>query len=104
MQTNSQALLTIVGMALVTYMTRAGGLWLMSRIKLSQRTESWLRQLPGTVIISIIAPTVLTSGPAEVLAALATGLVALRTGSLLLAMLVGVSVVWGLRMLMLSVY
>lgn len=47
---------------------------------------------PGSVLVSLVAPTVLTGGPAEALAALATTLIAWRTRNLLLAMLVGVSV------------
>ncbi len=47
----------------------------------------------GSVLVSLIAPTVLTGGPAEALAALATTLIAWRTRNPLLAMLVGVSVV-----------
>lgn len=94
------ALLTIVGMALITYTTRAGGLWLMRRISPSPRVEAWLRQIPGALLVSIVAPAVLASGLAPVLAALGTVLVMLRTRNLLLAMVVGVGVVWVLRHLL----
>ena len=40
MQTRS--VLTILGMALATYATRAGGLWLMGYVKPSPRVERWL--------------------------------------------------------------
>jgi uncharacterized membrane protein len=99
MQTSFPALLTILGMALVTYVTRVSGLWLMSHITLSARMEAWLSYLPGTVIVAIVAPTVLSTGLAEVGAALATVLVMVRTRNVLLAMIVGVGVVWGLRLL-----
>ena len=94
------AMLTIVGMALVTYLTRMSGLWLMSRLTLSNRMKAWLGYLPGTVLVAIVAPTVLTTGVAETGAAVATVLVAARTRNMLLAMLVGIGVVWGLRLLL----
>ena len=99
MQTSLPALITIVGMAVVTYLTRISGLWLMSRIPLSQRLKAWLGYIPGTVIVSLVAPTIFGTGFAELGAALATVLVAIRTRNVLLSMSVGVGVVWGLRML-----
>jgi len=69
--------------------TRISGLALMSRLKLSKRMEAWLRYIPGTVLVSLAAPTVLTGGLAEALVAL----ISWRARNLLLAMLVGVGVV-----------
>ena len=100
MQTSLSALITIVGMAVVTYLTRISGLWLMRRIPLSQRLKAWLGYIPGTVIVSLVAPTIFGTGFAELGAALATVLVAIRTRNVLLSMLVGVGVVWGLRELL----
>ncbi len=99
MQTSFAALLTILGMALVTYVTRISGLWLMSHVTLSTRMKAWLGFLPGTVIVALVAPTVFSTGVAEAGAALATVLVMARTRNVLLTIIVGVSVVWGLRML-----
>ncbi len=93
----TEAFVTIVGMGLVTYLTRAGGIWLVGRFRPSPRVETWLRQVPGAVLVSIVAPVALTSGPAEVLATVATILVAIRTKSLLLAMIAGVAAVKLLR-------
>jgi len=93
-----QTLLAILAMALGSYATRAGGLWLMRRIKLSSGVEAWLNHLPGAIIAAVVAPGVLAAGPAEALAGLATVVVAARTRSLPLAMLVGVGMVWGMRM------
>ena len=92
-------LLTIVLMALVTYATRAGGLWLASRLALSERAEAWLDHIPGAILVSIVAPVVLAGGLAEALAALAVILVASRTGSLPVAMVTGVCAVLVLRTL-----
>jgi uncharacterized membrane protein len=99
MEVDPTALAVIVGMAIITYATRAGGLWLMSRVRPSRRVEAWLRNIPGAVIISIIAPAALTGGPAVALAVVATAAVAvLRPGSFLLPIVVGVLAVWLLRM------
>jgi uncharacterized membrane protein len=95
-----QALITILLMALATYATRAGGLWLASRLALSDRVEAWLGYIPGAILVSLVAPTVLTGGLAETLAAVAVILVALRTGSLPVAMVTGVGAVLALRALL----
>jgi uncharacterized membrane protein len=96
---DSLTLLTIVLMALATYATRAGGLWLASRLALSERAEAWLDYIPGAILVSIVAPVVLTAGLAEALAALAVILVASRTGNLPIAMVTGVLAVLLLRTL-----
>lgn len=93
-------LVTILGMALATYATRASGLWLIGRIHLTKRAEAWLREIPGAVLVAIVAPTVFTTGVAEAAASLATVLVAARTRNLLLAMVCGVALVWALRTLL----
>ena len=91
--------LAIVLMALATYATRAGGLWLANRFDLSERAGAWLDAIPGAILVSLVAPTVLTGGPAQALAAVAVVVVALRTGSLPLAMVAGVGAVFLLRSL-----
>jgi uncharacterized membrane protein len=47
-------LIAIVGMALITYATRAGGLWVMGYVPLSPRVESFLRHMASSVIVAII--------------------------------------------------
>src|SRR5947209_10696218 len=90
-------LIAILGMALATYGTRAGGIWLVSHLPTSPQIEGWLQQVPGAVLVSIIAPAALASGPSGLLAVLATVLTAARTRTLLLPMVVGVASVWLLR-------
>ncbi len=99
MKTETLTLLTILGMALVTYATRAGGFWLMGLVTPSPRVEAWLKQIPGAVLVALIAPTVLASSIAETLAAVATVLIAIRTKNVLVAMLVGVVMVALLRLI-----
>ena len=99
MGVDPRVLVTILLMAIAIYATRAGGLWLASWVEISGRLEAWLNYLPGAILVSIVAPTVLTGGIAEALAALAVVLVALRSGSLLLAMTTGVGAILLLRTL-----
>ena len=89
----TDVLLTILGMALVTYATRAGGIWLMGRMPPSPRVERWLRQIPGAVLVSIVAPTVAFGGLVSWAAAVGAVLVAALTRNLLLAMVAGVAMV-----------
>ena len=99
MQNETLTILTILGMALVTYASRAGGFWLMGLVTPSPRVETWLKQIPGAVLVALIAPTILASSIAETLAAIATVLVAIRTKNVLIAMLVGVVTVALLRLI-----
>jgi uncharacterized membrane protein len=105
-------LLTIVLMALVTYATRLSGFILVGRLRLTGRTAALLHYVPGAVLVSIIAPTVLpasffdtgsgvsgalTGGPAELLAGAVAVFVAARSKNLLVTMAAGVVAVWILR-------
>lgn len=100
MQIRPEVVLVILGMALVTYITRAGGFWLMSRVTLSKRVVAWLRYVPGCLLVAILAPGLLKGGPLQWAAAFFTVVVAARTNSLLAALLVGVSLVWAGRNLL----
>jgi branched chain amino acid efflux pump len=100
MQLDPLALATILGMALVTYGTRVGGLWLLGRVTPSRRVEAWLRNIPGAVLVAIVTPDALTHGPADILAAAATALIAFRTRNFLLAIVVGVLSAWVLRQIL----
>lgn len=97
MAPDPMTVLAVLLMALATYATRAGGLWLASRLTLSERVEAWLNHIPGAILVSIVAPTVLAGGIADALAAVAVLIVALRTGSLPVAMVTGVGAVVLLR-------
>lgn len=97
MGVSGSAWVAILGMALVTYGLRAGGLWLMGRVTPSPWIDAWLRHIPGAVMVAIVAPAVAARGPAEIVATLATVLVMARIGNVALAMVVGVGLVVVLR-------
>ena len=87
----------VAGMAVVTYATKAGGLWLVGRVDLSERAEAGLDVLPGAVVVAFVAPALANGGVSEWIAAVATVVVARRTGNLLLSLAAGVGTVLALR-------
>ncbi|MFB6103183.1 MAG: AzlD family protein [Haloplanus sp.] len=80
----------VLAMAVVTYLTKAGGLWALGRVDLPDRAGDALDALPGAVVVSILAPAVVTAGPPTWLASGVVVVAARRTGSVLLALLLGV--------------
>jgi uncharacterized membrane protein len=100
MLTSPEALLAILGMALVTFGIKAGGLLLANRLPRDGFAAAWLRHIPGAVLASLVAPALVTGSPAEVVAALATGLVFVASRNLLAAMAAGVLTVYLVRMML----
>lgn len=98
MLTSPEALLAIAGMALVTFTLKAGGLLLANRLPRDGFVAAWLKYIPGAVLASLVAPSLVTGSPAEALAAAATALVFVLTRSLLPAMAAGVVVVYLARL------
>lgn len=66
MNLGSQSLLAVSLMALATYATRAGGLWLANRLTFSERVEPWLDYIPGTILVSLVALRTRSLPPAMV--------------------------------------
>jgi len=62
-------LILIVLMTLVTLITRFGGVFAMSFVKISPRVESFINAMAGSVLIAIIVPMAV-AGDAGALAAL----------------------------------
>lgn len=83
-------------MSVVTYAMKAGGLWILEQIELSEQVHAGLEALPGG-IIAILAPQLVQGGPPEWAAALLVVGVAYRTDSILLALVVGIGSVLLLR-------
>jgi uncharacterized membrane protein len=99
MEISGTVLAAILGMALVTYATRAGGFWLAGHLPPSGRVAAGLRYAPGAVLAAIIVPAALDAGPPGLAALVLTVIVARRTGSLLVAAVAGVVLVAALRAL-----
>ncbi|MBV8566140.1 MAG: AzlD domain-containing protein [Methylobacteriaceae bacterium] len=72
------ALTAILAMAAVTYATRIAGIFLAGRLALRGRAASAFEAIPPSVLVAVIAPTVLATGKAETTAAFVTALAATR--------------------------
>ncbi len=66
------SLITILGMAMVTYVTRIVGFLLLRNRRLSQRMRNVMDAAPGCVLVSAIAPHFVSPHPEELLALLIT--------------------------------
>ena len=95
---NDGTLVTLFGMAAVTYVTRILGFYLSGRITaLPPALEQALNYIPGTIIVSIIAPQILTSGKAGFITALVCIGAAIRLKNIVAVMIVGVATISMLR-------
>ena len=93
-------ILAILGMALATYATRASGLYLMRGVVVRGRLKASLDALPPAILMAVIAPTILTTGLAESIAAILTAVVAFMRAPLVVTVLTGVISVVLLRMVL----
>jgi uncharacterized membrane protein len=84
-------LAAIVGMALVTYATRAGGILIMRFVPLTARTEAFLRHLSSSVLVAMVAPPLVAGDLAAPVAVSATLLAMLATRNIVAAMVAGVA-------------
>ena len=85
--------LTIACAALVTYFLRISGLLLAGRLPKTGRFKKFMDALPGTILLSLIVPAALASGPIGWLATGATALFSLKTGNVFISMLLGIAIV-----------
>lgn len=63
------AVMTILGMAGVTILTRISGILLMKHVVIRGRLAAALEAMPGSVLIAIVTPTALAAGLPEAIAA-----------------------------------
>jgi uncharacterized membrane protein len=89
--------LAIVAMAVATYLCRAAGVVLMSRVRLTPAVERALRALPGSIVVATVLPIIIKAGAAAILG-LAAALVAMSVArNELLALLAGLLAVSAAR-------
>ncbi|MFC7706328.1 AzlD family protein [Plastorhodobacter daqingensis] len=82
--------LTIVLMAVVTYLTRIGGYVFLRNRTFSPRMAAVLESAPGCVLITVIAPHFVSKNPAD-LAALAITMIAATRLSVLPTVLIAMA-------------
>lgn len=85
--------LAIAGAAAATYGLRLGGLLLAGRLPKNGGFRRFMDTLPGTILLSLVAPGIASAGVLGGAAALATALCAWRTKNVLLAMVIGMGIV-----------
>ncbi|MBB3018061.1 putative membrane protein [Microvirga lupini] len=78
MNLDMTTLVAILAMAVVTYLTRIAGLFVADRLVLTGRAKAAFDAIPPAVLVAVIAPTALTTGWAEAIAAAITAMVAFR--------------------------
>jgi uncharacterized membrane protein len=93
-------LLAIIGMALATYATRVSGLYLMRGVTVKGRLKAALDAMPPAILMAVIAPTILTTGIAETIAAAITATAAFMRLPFIVTILIGVISVVLLRMVL----
>jgi uncharacterized membrane protein len=86
--------LTIVSMAAVTYLLRAGGYWLFRTFKPSPGVQSMLTYVPGALFVSFVVPSVVAGGMKEWIAAGVTVAVAVMTRSIVWPIFAGTATAW----------
>ena len=84
-------LLAFVLMGVATYATRLSGLLLMRGVVVKGRLKTALDAVPPSVLMAVITPTILMTGKAETLAAVATVIAATLRAPLLLVIFTGVA-------------
>jgi uncharacterized membrane protein len=90
---NAPVLLTIGFAAIVTYSLRFGGLMLASKLPNSGRWKRFMDALPGAILVSLIAPGIVSAGLWGGIGALATAICAYKTKNVIVSMLLGVAIV-----------
>jgi uncharacterized membrane protein len=91
--------LAIAAMAMATYLCRASGVVLMSRVRLTPAVARALRALPGSIIVATVLPIALKAGPPAILGLAASLLTMSLTRHELPALIVGLAVVSAARAL-----
>ncbi|MGH8196353.1 MAG: AzlD family protein [Woeseiaceae bacterium] len=98
------AIALIGGMAVVTYLSRVGGLWAMRYVPMTPRVEAGLKALSGSILVALVVPAAIDGGPEFVAAVLTAVLLTVLTRRPLVAMASGVAVAGVIRALMSTPY
>ncbi len=100
---NSEYLILILGMGLVTYLPRWIPLFFLSQRDLPKLFVEWLDLIPAAILSALLLPALITSGEPknleffrpELIVALPTFLFAIKTRSLGGTVIIGMILFWG---------
>jgi uncharacterized membrane protein len=87
------SLLIIAGVALGTYGLRISGLLLSSKLIGHDNMKVFLEYLPSTLLLSLVAPSIVTEGPTGLIAAMCIVACMYKTKNILFSMIVGIIIV-----------
>jgi uncharacterized membrane protein len=87
-------LLAILGMAVATYLCRAGGYALFRAFRPPRAVEVTLQHLPGPIFIAYVAPALAAQGVKGFVAAAVVVGVQVATRNLAAAIFSGVAAIW----------
>lgn len=96
MTLRADVLLAILGMALATYLCRAGGYALFRALRPPRFVEVALQHLPGPIFVAYVAPALAAQGAKGFAAAAVVVAVQAMTRNLAAAIAAGVGAMWGL--------
>jgi uncharacterized membrane protein len=99
LQSDAGAWTVIFATALVTYVLRISGYWLMARVPITPAVKRALDALPASLFVSTVAPIALKAGAPGVLATLAAATTMFVVKREMAALAVGFAVAAGLRAL-----
>ncbi len=94
---STMGLVAILGMAVVTYITRAGGFWLMGHVSITPRIERFLRQMASGVLIAIVTAAAMSGDAAMWIGLGAVLAIMLLMRRSMTAILVGMAIAAALR-------
>jgi len=86
---STASFLTILGMCIATYITRASGFFIASRFNMTPRFKAALAGVPVAIIVSILAPEIIKGGLPEYLSAGVVLILALRKMGFLTCLISG---------------
>ena len=90
-------LAAILGMALATFLCRAGGYAVLRVVRPPPFVQAMLQHLPGTIFCAFLAPALAQGGWAAWVAGAAALLVQARFRTLAMSIVAGVATLWLLR-------
>ncbi|MEN6379482.1 MAG: AzlD domain-containing protein [Methanofastidiosum sp.] len=87
------AIALIILAGIITYSLRFGGLLVGNMLSKHKFIENLIKALPGTLLLSFIAPSIISEGIPGAISALAAGVVAKKTNNVLIALIIGMAII-----------
>lgn len=84
---NYSPYIVILGSAIITYSLRLGGLLLSNKLPKTGRYKKFLEALPGTILLSLVLPEIVSLGIKGLIAAAISIIIIRKTNNLFLSMI-----------------